>query len=415
MDQGNGKNRNGLPKGWEWTKLKNVCKKILGGGTPSTKEQEYWQGNIPWISSADIEGLRHIKPRRKITREAVRNSATNILPKGGIIVVTRVGLGKIAIAPYDLCFSQDSQGLILNEKMIGQAYALIYLSKEVQKFKHESRGTTINGVTKKQLAELDIPLPPIPEQEQISSKIEELFSELDKGIEQLKTTQQQLKVYRQAVLKRAFEGRLTNENVKEGELPKGWQITTLTSVCKEILGGGTPTTKNEAYWNGNIPWISSADVYGLKDVRPRRYINKDAIENSTTNLLPKGGIIVVTRVGLGKIAIAPFELCFNQDNQGLVLNDNLILKEYALLFLHRAVQLFLHESRGTTINGVTKKQLSELEIRLPSLQEQDMIAKEVDSCLSVADKLAETIMNCLEQTEALRQSILKKAFEGRLV
>src|SRR3954452_16861768 len=89
--------------GWKSVKLGDVCEKILGGGTPSTKVSEYWNGNIPWISSADIEGLRKISPRRKISIDAVKNSATNILPKGGIIVVTRVGLGKLAVAPYDIC------------------------------------------------------------------------------------------------------------------------------------------------------------------------------------------------------------------------------------------------------------------------------------------------------------------------
>ena len=83
-----------------------------------------------------------------------------------------------------------------------------------------------------QLADTEIPVPPLPEQHRIVAKIEELFSSLDKGIESLKTAQQQLKVYRQAVLKWAFEGKLTNENVKEGELPKGWKQVKLGEVAE---------------------------------------------------------------------------------------------------------------------------------------------------------------------------------------
>ena len=206
---------NGLPKGWKKLRVDDVCVNIIGGGTPSTQKTEYWQGDIPWISSADIYGIKDLKPRRNISLEAVKNSAANILPKGGIIVVTRVGLGKLAVAPYDLCFSQDSQGLILKQDLISTEYALLVLHQEVQTFKHQSRGTTINGVTKKQLAELQIVLPPLEEQRQIVSKIEELLSELDKGIEELKIAQQQLKVYRQAVLKWAFEGKLTESWRKE--------------------------------------------------------------------------------------------------------------------------------------------------------------------------------------------------------
>ncbi|OOP56824.1 MAG: hypothetical protein AYP45_07435 [Candidatus Brocadia carolinensis] len=141
--------RKQIPSGWEVVKLGEVCKKIIGGGTPSTAVKEYWEGNIPWISSADILGLREIVPRRKISLKALESSTTNILPKGGIVVVTRVGLGKLAIAPYEICFSQDSQGLLLNETLISQSYALVCLSKAVQQFKAQGRGTTINGVTKK--------------------------------------------------------------------------------------------------------------------------------------------------------------------------------------------------------------------------------------------------------------------------
>jgi len=120
-------------------------------------------------------------------------------------------------------------------------------------------------------------------------------------------------------------------------------------------------------------------------------------------------------VGLGKLAIAPYDLCFSQDNQALILDDNVISNEYALWFLQKAVQGFIHESRGTTINGVTKKQLAEVKIAIPPLQEQQKIVAEIENRLSVADKMEESINQSLQQAEALRQSLLKKAFEGKLI
>ena len=103
--------RNNLPNGWIASSVGQLYK-IVGGGTPSTRVEKYWDGDISWISSADIHGLYDIRPRRKITPEAVKNSATNLVPAGSIIVVTRVGLGKIARTSTPLCFSQDSQALI---------------------------------------------------------------------------------------------------------------------------------------------------------------------------------------------------------------------------------------------------------------------------------------------------------------
>ena len=79
-------NMNELPSGWVQTQLKKVCRVIVGGGTPSTKKEEYWLGNIPWISSADILGLKNIRPRKTVSEKAIINSTTNIVPKGTIIV-----------------------------------------------------------------------------------------------------------------------------------------------------------------------------------------------------------------------------------------------------------------------------------------------------------------------------------------
>src|SRR2546423_14436207 len=93
-----------LPQGWAIAKVGDFCK-LIGGGTPSTQNESYWQGTIPWITSADIEGITDVRPRKAITEQAIRDSATNLIAPGSIIVVTRVGLGKVALASQPLCFS----------------------------------------------------------------------------------------------------------------------------------------------------------------------------------------------------------------------------------------------------------------------------------------------------------------------
>jgi len=162
-----------VDESWEMVELGDMCEEILSGGTPSTEVSEYWNGDIPWITSADIAGLKEVKPRRFITKKAIKNSATNLIPKNNIIVVTRVGLGKVLLNNIDLCISQDSQGLIINKTIIEPAFLLYVLSDEVQKFKDNSRGSTIQGVIKSQLSELKIPLPPLKIQKQIVAQIEE--------------------------------------------------------------------------------------------------------------------------------------------------------------------------------------------------------------------------------------------------
>ena len=188
--------------------------KVVGGGTPSTAVSKYWNGSIPWVTSADIDDHFTITPRKAITKEAIENSATHLLPKGSIIVVTRVGLGKVGIAHTDLCFSQDSQGLFVDDTICDTKYAAYQLQRNVQIFKHISRGTTINGVTKKQLLNVPFILPALKEQKKIVEEIETQFTRLDAGVAALKRAQANLKRYRAAVLKAACEGKLVPTEVE---------------------------------------------------------------------------------------------------------------------------------------------------------------------------------------------------------
>ena len=115
---------------------------------------------------------------------------------------------------------------------------------------------------KNNLATIEFPLPPFPEQHRIVAKIEELFSSLDKGIENLKTAQQQLKVYRQAVLKWAFEGKLTNKNVVDGELPEGWKWAKLNTICVKTPGWFPllPKIQYDEAGENRFPYITAKNI-----------------------------------------------------------------------------------------------------------------------------------------------------------
>ena len=157
--------------GWPMVELGDVCHDIVSGGTPSTKNEEYWKGNIPWITSADIVDLKTARPRKHITEEAIRESATNLIKKGNVIVVTRVGLGKLFRNDFDVCISQDSQGLIVKDE-VNADYLVYILKARVKNFKKVSQGSTIQGVTKTQLSEIQIPLPPLEVQRETVAEIE---------------------------------------------------------------------------------------------------------------------------------------------------------------------------------------------------------------------------------------------------
>ena len=192
-------------------------------------------------------------------------------------------------------------------------------------------------------------------------------------------------------------------------LPLSWVETDVASVC-DVLGGGTPSTKRGDYWDGGVPWITSADIYGIDDIRPRKHISSLGISSSATNLMPRGSIVVVTRVSLGKVAIVEEPLCFSQDSQGLVFNGNRLHGLFLTYYLSQAVQRFRYEGRGTTISGVTKKQLRELPVLLPPLPEQHRIVAEIEKQFTPAGRLR----RCAETSPGQSGALPGQRSQGRM-
>lgn len=304
------------------------------------------------------------------------------------------------------------------EQFLLDDFALHYLNSI--NYREFVNGTTRLKLTKSSLVEIPFVVPPLPEQQAIVSKIEELLSELENGKQQLLTAQQQLKVYRQSLLKWAFEGKLTNTNVKEGELPKGWKIVKLSELGT-WKGGGTPSKQISKYWeNGSNLWVTSKDMkIGVINDSINK-ITDEAILNSSANRIPKGAILFVMRSGILRhtfpVAIAGKDLTVNQDLQTLSPNG-LAISEFIYWF----IRAFNNDIRqkcskdGTTVESIESSSLKNYPFIVPPLQEQQQIVSELESKLTVCDKIEETISQSLQQAETLRQSILKKAFEGKLL
>jgi type I restriction enzyme S subunit len=273
-------------------------------------------------------------------------------------------------------------------------------------YKDYVSGTTRLKLTQGSLKSIPVKLPPLPEQRAIVKKLESLFSSLDAGVADLKKAQQQLKIYRQAVLKKAFEG------ITE---------TIILNDAGAWKGGGTPSTKNKDFWeNGNINWVSSQDVKTKYIEDTERKITSIAIENSSTKWIEKNALLFVVRSGILRrifpIAIAKVDLCVNQDIQALTLNEK-YLTEFVYWYLMGNEYDIRHNCAkdGTTVESIDVSKLKKYRLPTCTLNEQKEIVKQIESRLSVCDSIEQNIKESLVKAEALRQSILKKAFEGNLL
>lgn len=468
-----------LPRGWEVSSLGEIYS-VIGGGTPSTKVPEYWAGSIPWITSADIEGVRDIKISRFLTDDAISNSTTNKVPLGSLLVVTRVGLGKIAIADQPICFSQDLQALIQSKELMAAEFTLYFLNYELQILKFEGRGTTISGLTKKQLKDLPFPLPPLNEQHRIVAKIEELFSELEKGVESLKRAREQLKVYRQSVLKAAFEGRLTESWRKERadelesadelltrikaerearyaaglaewqqsgglidgkkapkpkkpkelpplttdeladlpDLPDGWCFERVGNLLL-VVSGNTPKGISNID-GGDLPYYRVSDMNREGNEKwmsgSETFITKQNAREIGLQFHPRGTVIFPKRGGAiltNKKRLLSSDATFDLNTMGVVNQLDSIDGMFVWWWFFGLDLLKVYD--GAIIPQINNKNVEPLAFPICNLAEQQQIVQEIESRFSVVEKMEQTIEESLQKAEALRQSILKRAFEGKLV
>jgi type I restriction enzyme S subunit len=396
-----------LPVGWEIKKLGNVCV-TTSGGTPSRKEAKYYNGNIAWIKSGELDKGLILDSEEKITAEAIKNSSAKIFPKGTLLIALYgATIGKLAFLGIDAATNQAICGIFRNEH-INQQYLYNYLLFKRPQLIKQGIGGAQPNISQTILKDLDIPLPTLTEQQLIVEKIEELFSELDKGIENLKTAQQQLKVYRQAVLKWAFEGKLTNDDVQDGELPKGWERLTLGSIAQKSSLKISPSQMPNAHFIGMDCIKSNAlklhVLYTFQDFKSAgNYFKKDQV------------LYGRMRPYLNKVYKAEFDGACSGEFIVLQCKTNFIPDLLKYILHSREFVTFANHKTAGDRPRISYEEITDYPIAVCSINEQQKIVDEIDSRLSVCDKIEESITTSLQQAEALRQSILKKAFEGKLV
>jgi type I restriction enzyme S subunit len=390
-------NKNKLPKGWKLKTLAEVCE-IKSG--KNQKKVINPNGKYPIYGSSGIFGYAD---------EYICDENTTIIGRKGTInspIYVTTKFWNVDTA-FGLCVKEN-----LNSKF------LFYFCLGFN-FKKLDKSTTIPSLSKGDLLLIELPVPPLETQHAIVSKIEELFSELDKGIEDLKTAQQQLKTYRQSVLKYAFEGKLTNKKVKEGILPKGWEWTNFEKVCIKI---GDIDHKMPKQLETGYPYVSAKDFTNdLKiSFEKAKFISKEDYLNLSRKIKPEKGDIIFPRYGtIGKNILIDFDKEFLVSYSCAVVkpNHNLILSKY--LYLYSLSPKITDEIRKyvveTTQANIGIASIKSFVFPFPSIDEQHKVVQEIESRLSVADKMEESIVHSLQQAEALRQSILKKAFSGELV
>jgi type I restriction enzyme, S subunit len=425
-----------LPIGWNWVKLgtlvENPKQDLVDGPFGSNlKADEYVKEGVPVFKIQNIKANRFVeKNLNYVTKEKAASLSRHSFRKGDLII-TKLG------DPLGLCCKVPDKfehGLIVADLMrlrpssqkVCDKYLINVINSEVvqSQFKKITKGTTRPRVNLTIVRDIEIPLPSKEVQQQIVSKIEELFSDLDKGIEELKTAQQQLKVYRQAVLKWAFEGRLTNDDVKDGGLPEGWRLVNIQDLAenyKHALKAGPfgSSLKKEFYVQEGYKIYGQEQVISGNPFYGDYYISGEKYEELFTNRIKEGDVLISLVGTVGKVLVLPNNCLPGIINPRLI-KISLDQTKYLPLFFKfyfessTAKSYYSSKAQGTTMDVLNLGIIKTIPFPLCTIEEQQQIVQEIESRLSVCDKIEETIITSLKQADALRQSILKKAFEGSL-
>ncbi len=399
------------------------------GGTPSRKISSYYIGDIPWVKSGESGDNLIVKTDEYISEEAIKNSSAKLFPKGTLLIALYgANIGKLAFLGIDATTNQAICGIFEN-KYVNLKYIYYYLRFQRSKLIEQGIGGAQPNISQDIVRKQEIPVFSLAEQYRIVAKIEELFSSLDNGIQNLKIAQQQLKIYRQAVLKWAFEGKLTStkndisQSQEMNDLPKGWQWVKLEGHTEIITKGSSPKWQGFNYITdkNQLLFITSENVRdGYLDISKPKFLDLGFNEIQQRSILKENDILFnLVGASIGRAAIYNLNKVANINQAVAIIRIKQTLNHKYLLFLlnsevakHKYMEKIVDVARA----NLSLKDVANILIPLPPNPEtQKTIVAEIESRLSVCDKLEETIQTSLKQAEILRQSILKKAFSGQLV
>ena len=384
-----------IPQEWSCAKIEDIatilmCKRIFADQTTENGEIPFYKiGTFGKEADAYISFALYNEYKNKFS-----------FPKQGDVLISAAGtLGRTVIYDGKDAYFQDSNivWLDIDKNVLCNEYLNHYY--RVIKWA-SSEGSTIARLYNGIIYATNIALPPLEEQKHIA----ETLSDVDSLIFSL----EKLIAKKKAVKQGAMQELLTGKKRLPGFTGE-WKSILLEDVCV-FYNGGTPSKKRSDWWNGCIPWISSSDLCenSITSVSINRYITQDALDHSATRLCPKNAVSIVSRVGVGKVAVTPCELCTSQDFTTIVSSaHNPYFLAYMLVPIMKDMAM---QAQGTSIKGVTVEDIAKIKISTPSIKEQNQIV----SILSDMDNEIEALEQKLAKTRQIKQGMMQQLLTGKI-
>ena len=437
--------------------------KTSSGGTPSRGRAEFYGGSIPWVKSGELRDRIVYETEESISEEGLASSSAKLFPKGTVcIALYGATVGRLGILGTDAATNQAVCGIFPGPE-IDPKYLYRFLESRRPDLIGHGKGGAQSNISQAIVREIELPLPSVTEQHRIVAEIEKQFTRLEAAVTSLKRAQANMKRYRAIIFKAACEGRLVltqahlsrheqrefepahvliartpvpsrpnrwnsrSSDVIHGhsalavgnprtELPEGWTWSPLVDIAK-MESGHTPSRAHPEWWSGDIPWIGIADArehHGRIILQTNQQTNTAGLANSASRLLPAGTVCVSRTASVGYVTVMGRAMATSQDFVNWIPTPAVTSGWLRVVFCadRKALQSF---GKGSVHKTIYFPEWLSMWVAVPPLTEQERIVAEVERRLSVIDELEELAAANVRRAARLRQSILERAFSGRLV
>ena len=395
--------------GWQTKNLGDVCE-VIGGGTPSKDNPAYYLGEIPWATVRDMRQEVITETECQITKEAVKSSATNIIPSGNVVIATRVGLGKVCLLGQDTAINQDLRGIIPRNPNVLLVRFLFWWFKSIADvIVAEGTGATVQGVKLPFVKSLPLPVPPLSEQHRIVAILDEAFD----GIATAKANTEKNLQNARAL----FESHLQSVFTERGE---GWvePAKQLSELCELIVDCEHKTAPIQKVGFPSIRTTNIGKGKLLLDGVNR--VSQETYDAWTRRAIPQPGDLIFAREApAGNVAVIPngLKVCLGQRTvlirSKMAVFDSDFLA--SLLLTPQMQQRLVAHSKGATVKHINMKDIRALDVgAIPSLDVQRVLARIMSDVSNERERLETIYQQKLTALDNLKKSLLHQAFSGQL-
>jgi type I restriction enzyme S subunit len=404
-----------IPKEWRIVKLNRIARIIMGQSPPSETYNKDGIG-MPFLQGKMEFGRIYPSPVM-YTSDPIKIAEAN-----DVLISVRAPVGDVNIAPYRVCIGRGLAAIRFDPNHANYMFFFYYFQSIKERLETLGKGSTFKAITKKDLEELTVVNPPLKEQKLIG----EILSTIDRAIEVVDAGVARLEGLKKALMRELLTGRIRvrEENGKLvfyretefqdteiGKIPREWRIYSIEEIF-DLYKGTTPSTKEDKYWGGDIPFVTPTDITALNEMNKihlsttEKYLTEEGRRSKSLRLIPRGSLLFTSRATIGYLAVNNVEVAINQGIIALIPKIKDLDVIYYYYYLTSARKKLEELAGGSTYKEISMNTFRKLMIPHPPLEEQ----RKITGILSTIDRTIE-----LHREEKIRLDRLKRGLMDLLL